>query len=399
MFLQLLPLLFAIVAVSIIRSQVEAFGTHTTTTTTTTTFAVVSSQRRLSRYYYYYYDLRNKQIPYYGQTVTPIRSKTSRSITRCSATQQRDDDDDDDNYIVKRSNDTMNLTGLTRFVRSEVHRLRATAKTTTTMMIDHTSADSANTKNINPYDQRQRTYYGMEQVLQDQLVRESILGTRLPTLRNYLQKVRVDKSLVGGSHNNMAAGRGLFAAIPLQKGDLITCYPADGLIFTPIPPLAVLSEEEDFTGYNEMLLWGDHVAAASNNTLQMAQSFSNDYQRLKSYCIDGSSNNGNSLYSSASYSVIGLPFLDDNPAYMGHFANDGAAIINNGTKQIKRTATTTTTTETIIRQYVTKSEALVNAEHTSIADGYHIATVATRNIALGEEILVSYGAAYWIGQQ
>jgi hypothetical protein len=84
---------------------------------------------------------------------------------------------------------------------------------------------------------------------------------------------------------------------------------------------------------------------------------------------------------------------------MGHFANDGAAIISNGTKQIKRTATTTTTTETIIKQYVTKSEALVNAEHTSIADGYHIATVATRNIALGEEILVSYGAAYWIGQQ
>ena len=398
MFLQsLLPLLFAIVAVSIIRSQVEAFGTHTTTTTTTTTFAVVSSRRR------------NKQIPYYGyhhyygQTVTPIRSKTSRSITRCSATQQRDDDDDDDddddNYIVKRSNDTMNLTGLTRFVRSEVNRLRATAKTTTTMMIDHTSADSSNRKNINPYDQRQRTYYGMEQVLQDQFVRESILGTRLPELRNYLQKVRVDKSLVGGSHNNMAAGRGLFAAIPLQKGDVITCYPADGLIFTPIPPLAVLSEEEDFTGYNEMLLWGDHVAAASNNKLQMAQSFSKDYQRLKSYCIDGSSNNGNSLYSSASYSVIGLPFLDDNPAYMGHFANDGAAIINNETKQIKRTATTTTTTETSIRQYVTKSEALVNAEHTSIADGYHIATVATRNIALGEEILVSYGAAYWIGQQ
>jgi hypothetical protein len=251
MFLQLLPLLFAIVAVSIIRSQVEAFGTHTTTTTATT-FAVVSSRRRLSRYYYYhyYYNLRNKQIPYYGQTVTPIRSKTSRSITRCSATQQRDDDDDD-NYIVKRSNDTMNLTGLTRFVRNEVHRLRATAKTTTMMMIDHTSADSANTKNINPYDQRQRTYYGMEQVLQDQLVRESILGTRLPQLRNYLQKVRVDKSLVGGGSHTMAAGRGLFAAIPLQKGDLITCYPADGLIFTPIPPLAVLSEEEDFTGYNE----------------------------------------------------------------------------------------------------------------------------------------------------
>lgn len=47
--------------------------------------------------------------------------------------------------------------------------------------------------------------------------------------------------------------------------------------------------------------------------------------------------------------------------------------------------------------YVFKSIEVSNAMHKTIGeDGLHVATVATRDIEAGEEILVTYGPDYWI---
>jgi hypothetical protein len=77
----------------------------------------------------------------------------------------------------------------------------------------------------------------------------------------------------------------------------------------------------------------------------------------------------------------GIPGLDWNPTYAGHLCNDGARLIEGG--------------EASVASYVLSSNAKHNAMHTDI-EGLHIATVATRPIKAGDEILVTYGPDYWL---
>jgi hypothetical protein len=71
-----------------------------------------------------------------------------------------------------------------------------------------------------------------------------------------------------------------------------------------------------------------------------------------------------------------------NLAYCGHYANDGAAIAAEGSFDEAAA-------------YVLASQQRANAEHFAL-DGLHEVTVATRPIAAGEEVLVSYGTDYWL---
>ena len=48
-----------------------------------------------------------------------------------------------------------------------------------------------------------------------------------------------------------------------------------------------------------------------------------------------------------------------------------------------------------ISDYCLKSGRFANAVHTDLG-GLHMATIATRNIHVGEEILVTYGPDYWL---
>lgn len=80
---------------------------------------------------------------------------------------------------------------------------------------------------------------------------------------------------------------------------------------------------------------------------------------------------------------VGLAQLGPlNPAYCGHFANDGASIALEGSFDEAAA-------------YVLASQRAANAEHFAL-DGLHEVTVATRPIAAGEEILMSYGTDYWL---
>jgi hypothetical protein len=83
---------------------------------------------------------------------------------------------------------------------------------------------------------------------------------------------------------------------------------------------------------------------------------------------------------SEEHAVVGLPSLDEDFAYAGHFANDGACPPRR---------------ESDIATYVLESNELSNAMHQSLM-GCHMVTVATRDIQEGEEILVTYGPEYWM---
>ena len=80
------------------------------------------------------------------------------------------------------------------------------------------------------------------------------------------------------------------------------------------------------------------------------------------------------------YSIVGLPDLDEQAAYLGHFCNDGAK-----PKDASGAA---------LAVYAEASALAANARFDSL-EGLHCGVVATRDIAEGEEIFVSYGAAYW----
>lgn len=114
-----------------------------------------------------------------------------------------------------------------------------------------------------------------------------------------------------------------------------------------------------------------------------------------------------------SYSVMGSPALDEDPGYYGHFANDGAGHLAlekaNSPANIEAALEFGLETEFDdddedvgmegnIIAYVLKSIEVSNAMHKTIGeDGLHVATVATRDIEAGEEILVTYGPDYWVG--
>jgi len=76
------------------------------------------------------------------------------------------------------------------------------------------------------------------------------------------------------------------------------------------------------------------------------------------------------------YSIIGIPDLDHDAAYSGHFINDGATLASGR------------------ERYRAETGRTANARFEAL-EQLHCGVVAARNIAQGEEIFVTYGASYW----
>ncbi len=229
----------------------------------------------------------------------------------------------------------------------------------------------------------------------EDLVKETLLSTRLPDLQ--LNRTRIGPSTIEG------AGRGLFATEDIAKGELITCYPGDALL-CEYSELEIDEEEgeEDFDEEDidfkdeeyydeeadyveEVVLWGDHIDA--NDRIEEDEVFDGiveeDVPPLTSYAASVDD----------VYSVMGMPVLDNDPAYFGHFANDGAGhiAIQTGVDDAARIGI-----EEIISSYVSESVELSNAIHKPLADGLHLGTFASKNIKQGEEVMVTYGPDYWM---
>ena len=184
-------------------------------------------------------------------------------------------------------------------------------------------------------------------------IRSYILSSRLPGLY-FLNKSEVRPSSILG------AGRGLFAKEDICNGEVITCYPGD----------ALLIKEKGKEG----LLWGEHVPKADVWDDEAVFVGTESTPPLTSYSVSVDDQ----------YSVLGLPTLDDNPAYYGHYANDGAGIDEYDTMDMKGGGP-----EESIAAYESKSEQMRNARHQAFPGYAHMVTRATRHIKQGEEILVT----------
>jgi hypothetical protein len=220
-----------------------------------------------------------------------------------------------------------------------------------------------------------------------ELEKLSILYTRRDNLT--LNRTYVDTSAI--------AGRGLFALCDAKKGDLLTCYPGDALVIVPDD-----DEDDEFEDEYEdqpnrgarlkkekqkrkqqkkkkkqddsddwTIVWGEHVTMAQEEVEAELQA------NLRAFTLHAGVGDNN-------VGIFALPSMDDNPAYLGHFVNDGATKIPMSTKGLS--------------SYMLESSDTANAVHQDILGGVHMVTLAKRDIKKGEEIFVTYGPEYWMEQ-
>ena len=162
------------------------------------------------------------------------------------------------------------------------------------------------------------------------------------------------------------AGQGLFATMDCRPGDILTCYPGDGVIQTPDP------ENED----SWLIQWGKHITDPEDRSRTTMKDLS---ETMRGYI----------LYMDQEHSIVGLSHYKDDTnnvssCYLGHLVNDGA--------------TTCPTCPADLEAYVQESHAACNARHEGMSGDCHMVTVAIRDIKAGEEIFVTYGAEYWMQQ-
>jgi hypothetical protein len=242
----------------------------------------------------------------------------------------------------------------------------------------------------------------MRNIDPEQMVHEAILSSRLHL--PFLHRTKLGPSKIAG------AGRGLFATENIAKGEAITCYPGDAVLYE-LPSSE--DEEDDFNeteddfedGYDEdeegtetICLWGAHVPIIDRWDEDRVFDGTESTSPLTAYAVSVDDH----------YSIMGHPELDGNPAYFGHFANDGAGEFafegpnsQNNLRASLELGLDTGTDEELgvednIAAYVLKSLEVSNAMHKSLVDGLHVVTVATRDIVAGEEIFVTYGPDYWV---
>ena len=192
-----------------------------------------------------------------------------------------------------------------------------------------------------------RKHYRESGEVDEGQVCRNMMVTRVRDFAQRINNVRVGPS---GIH-----GDGLFASRDIEAGDLITFFPGDALLVWEDG-----NREGDF-----MIFFGAHIPQSERDAKEISQ------HRVKQY----------ELYSSAEISAVGDPARRDEPAYLGHLANDGS------------TCASPTDKETYRRD----STRAANAEPVLI-ESCHFALVATRSIQTDEEILFCYGEGYWLAR-
>lgn len=170
-----------------------------------------------------------------------------------------------------------------------------------------------------------------------------MLDTHIP-----LDKVYVDDSPVHG--------KGVFAKVKINKGELITIYPAHYVI---------LKSNGD----------GPGKIGVINSDLADRKSIilTNEVRRCYSFSVD------------KYYDICGHPSIIDNPTFLGHMINDGARGHCNKSNYNLLDE----------KLYYKVSISLSNADFEDVG-GLCVAIVATKMIDINEEILLTYTYKYWM---
>jgi hypothetical protein len=159
------------------------------------------------------------------------------------------------------------------------------------------------------------------------------------------------------------AGRGLFAKKPMKANTIVSLYPAHALGIDSESPF-VTSRSEDASYFKE------NPPSRSSYL----------------HCTDQPLFQRPSILGNEKQTPI---YLDVNPhrkvsdAWVSHFINDGATVESN--------------TEEGVLHYYQKTKTAKNCIHIPYGPSPILATVTTRKVKKGEELLTSYGGTYWLG--
>lgn len=194
--------------------------------------------------------------------------------------------------------------------------------------------------------------------LSTQEERDSQLQTRLeklPLLRTHIAPSTID-----------GAGSGLFASRDIAVGELVTLYPGDALAMwssyhgtRPESTADVVFSVDDTSSE-----WADGFRMQRPEFIEHAWEYGVRISPIRA--------------------ILGDPTNIGDPAYLGHMANDAAMCLRPGTAA---------------QAYTIASEAAANVGLDSRRlSGCHHAVVAIKDIAIGAEIFLSYGASYWLSR-
>lgn len=171
-----------------------------------------------------------------------------------------------------------------------------------------------------------------------------LLAMRLPD-------VQFCRCCVGES---VVHGRGLFSTRDLAKGELISFYPGDALIYFPEGDRSTLDDVS--------VTFGAHVPEAERDEEHVLSDESRAYE----------------IRISAKMSIVGDPRRCDDAAYLAHMCNDADTCASQADEA----------------RYERESPERSNAEFIEL-EGCLYLLAATKPIPRGSEVFVSYGAGYW----
>ena len=198
-----------------------------------------------------------------------------------------------------------------------------------------------------------RAHYRKTGELTQDRVCMNMLATRCADL--HLNRCRTGPSRL------QDGGTGLFATRDIRAGELITLYPGDALLYWKDGQVAMSASKQLCSG----VVFGVHIPMGERDVDRVTSADARQYE----------------ICASSTLSCVGDPRLADNPAYLGHFTNDGVVCASPEGAATYRVAT----------------RAAANADHVTL-EGCHLATQATRDIVSGDEILVTYGEGYWLSR-
>jgi SET domain len=208
-----------------------------------------------------------------------------------------------------------------------------------------------------------------------------------PVLKQFYTKlvkaIEVRESQIPG------AGRGLFAKKAIKANTIVSFYPAHALGIDSDRHFVVASptsSAQQLDGRGDM---GVHDIQDDDATY-FAKHFSSDSEYL--HCTDQPVFGRPSLIADVSNDPL---YLDVNPyrpvadGWQSHLINDGATIQRSRLHDSDR--------EGAVLDYYRESKRAKNCIHIPFGPSPIMATVTTRRVAAGDELLTSYGGTYWLG--
>ena len=227
-----------------------------------------------------------------------------------------------------------------------------------------------------------------------------------PSLQRLRQQIQ-QLTHVAPSSLGENVGLGLFASKNIKAGTVVGLYPAHALGYELVVPL----QKNDDKGEDELQDLSMFLAQTEEDKIYFeSQPHRNSpYLHATDQPLFQRPSLLSSLFDEEENEMSPPLYLDVNPqrngeldgAWTSHYINDGASLLDLQHQTSGYSTTnamiSTTVTEEDIEQYYIRSTKTKNCIHIPFGPSPIMATVTTKKVKKGQELLTSYGVVYWLG--